>query len=160
MVLTTLQIILVCFKFVQYTPHSLDHLQVFLHSNLLQNPGLFDGCDFYFVGTSLPSTTPSRDELVGLITAAGGRLLSREPRVDPKEEEDAKGGPPRQCPFHGALSDGLKGVGTFVLYDPCCLEESSKLLSKWRHHGTTVTVPIAWILDCLTHFEMKPLPTL
>ena len=138
-----------------------NHLRVsFLCSNLLQNPSLFDGCDFYFVGLSVSSTSPSRDELVGLITAAGGRILSREPRVEPKEEGEVKGGPPRQCPFHGALSSDLKGINTFVLYDPCSLEESSKLISKWRHHRTTVTVPIAWILDCLTYFELKPLPKL
>lgn len=127
---------------------------------VLQNPSLFDGFDFYFVGVTAHSATPSRDEVVGLITAAGGRILSREPRIDPREEEEEKGSLTKQCPFHSALSDGLKEVTTFVLYDPCCIEENSKLLSKWRGHRSTVTVPIAWILDCLTHFELTPLPTL
>lgn len=87
-------------------------------------------------------------------------MLTREPRADPREEEEAKGGLAQQWPFHGALSGSLKEVNTFVLYDPCCVEEDSKLLSKWKGHHNTVTVPIAWILDCLTHFELKPLPTL
>lgn len=133
---------------------------VFTHC-VLQNPSLFDGCDFFFLGTTAPSATPSRDEVVGLITAAGGRVLSREPRLaNSREEEELKGTLTKQCPFHGALSGNLKEVNTFVLYDPCCVEENSKILSKWRDHWTTATVPIAWILDCLTHFELKPLPTL
>ena len=49
-------------------------------TTLFQLPGLFDGCQFYFDG-SFVYPTPEKSELVALVKAGSGQVVTREPRL-------------------------------------------------------------------------------
>ena len=76
------------------------------------------------------------------MTLADGVILNREPKADSDETEAVV-----QWPYH------FKGKNcsssTFIVFDP-----SSKSAPIFAEPHVTV-VPASWILDCLSHFELK-----
>lgn len=84
----------------------------------------------------------TKDELTYLVTLAGGNVLHREPKA-----EDSKRQEPLQWPYH---FKGKRWISnTFTVYDP-----SSKNVPVMCEPNVTI-VAASWILDCLSHFELK-----
>ncbi|KAH9520085.1 BRCA1-associated RING domain protein 1 [Bulinus truncatus] len=76
-----------------------------------QLPGLFDGCQFYFLGKF---TYPSREELIGLVKRGGGVILTREPRLHNLDDY------PYTIPYHASEDSTLADCSIFVIYDDIC----------------------------------------
>ena len=93
------------------------------------------------------STTPSKAELIELIRILDGHVLTREPREDIHTL--------KKCPFHAEPTSMFTSVHTFILFDPGSVDE--KGLSKWKTFKSVAMVPIAWLLDCITHYQLRPL---
>ena len=100
---------------------------------LLQNPMLFDGCDFYLSGI----LQPPKEDLSRLIILAGGNILSREPRNEVSKDA--------VCPFH-AQDSSFSTCHTFIV--------KKCTISPVNLRGTISQVPPAWILDCVSHFQL------
>jgi len=107
----------------------------------LQAPGIFDGCRFYFYGIFIPPKA-SKEDLTYLVTLADGVILNREPKTDNDEIQAVV-----QWPYHFKGKDCISS--TFIVYDP-----SSKSAPTSSEPHVTI-VPASWILDCLSHFELK-----
>ena len=108
---------------------------------IVQAPGIFDGCCFYFYGTFIPPKA-SREELTYLVTLADGSVIHREPRT-----EDSKKQEPLQWPYHFKGKHWISN--TFIVYDP--LTKNVPIVSE----PNVTTVAASWILDCLSYFELK-----
>ena len=105
---------------------------------ILQAPGLFDGCEFYFTG-DFPPPGASKEDLVHLVRLSGGKILSRQPKSSDSH-----------VPTHPFHAKQCTIQNTFIIYDPCTelVPPSSKV----------ATVPASWLLDCLSYFELIDLP--
>ncbi|XP_065897466.1 BRCA1-associated RING domain protein 1-like isoform X2 [Dysidea avara] len=104
-------------------------------------PGIFDGCQFYFYGTFIPPKA-SKEDLTYLVTLANGVILNREPKSDNDDIQAVV-----EWPYHFKGKDCLSS--TFIVYDPW----SKSVPTTTELHVTIV--PASWILDCLSHFELK-----
>ena len=107
---------------------------------MMQAPGLFDGCQFYFFGV-FPPPRASKEDLSHLVKLAGGSVLTREPRG----QEDTT----HICPYHAKPQSPFFSRHTFIVYDSH--GENSPAKAKT---SSVVTVPSLWLLDCLSHFEL------
>ena len=107
---------------------------------MIQAPGLFDGCQFYFSGVFSPPRA-SKEDLSHLVKLAGGRVLAREPR----SQEDSA----HICPYHAAPQSLFFCNHTFIVYDSHSEHSPAKVRAS-----NVITVPSSWLLDCLSHFEL------
>lgn len=113
---------------------------------MMQAPGLFDGCQFYFSGM-FPPPRASKEDLSHLVKLAGGSVLTREPRG----QEDTT----HVCPYHAKPQSPFFSSHTFIVYDSHVENSPAKPKTS-----SVVTVPSLWLLDCLSHFELVDTPVL
>ena len=124
----------------------IDYHQIFVIV-VMQAPGLFDGCQFYFSGM-FPPPRASKEDLSHLVKLAGGSVLTREPRGQENTTH--------VCPYHAKPQSPFFSSHTFVVYDSH-VENSPGAKAKT---SSVVTVPSLWLLDCLSHFELVDTPVL
>ncbi|XP_053482193.1 BRCA1-associated RING domain protein 1 isoform X2 [Ictalurus furcatus] len=110
-------------------------------------PPLFNGCFFYLLGSF---HKPPRDELVQLVKAGGGRLLSRQPKADSDVTQTVTA-----AAYH-ARPDSDQALCThYILYEP----QSSSRPGPVRL-GKVWSAPSSWLLDCIRAFSLLPVPEL
>ncbi|XP_060784990.1 BRCA1-associated RING domain protein 1 isoform X2 [Neoarius graeffei] len=110
-------------------------------------PPLFDGCFFYLLGSS---HKPPRDELVQLVKAGGGQMLSRQPKADSDVTQTVM-----VAAYH-AQPDSDQALCThYVLYEP----QNSSRPGPVRL-GKVWSAPSSWLLDCIRAFSLLPVPEL
>ncbi|XP_078572774.1 uncharacterized protein LOC144859761 isoform X2 [Branchiostoma floridae x Branchiostoma japonicum] len=112
-----------------------------------QLPGLFDGCHFFLHGKFQPPTPP-RKELIELIRAGGGGVLAREPKPDSDCLQASI-----TVAYHARKDSDLAHCSHFILYD----EKSAKTPPRIRT-AKLCTVPVTWLMDCVTDFSLMELP--
>eukprot|EP00058_Branchiostoma_floridae_P023328 XP_002608818.1 hypothetical protein BRAFLDRAFT_89685 [Branchiostoma floridae] len=112
-----------------------------------QLPGLFDGCHFFLHGKFQPPTPP-RKELIELIRAGGGGVLAREPKPDSDCLQAST-----TVAYHARKDSDLAHCSHFILYD----EKSAKIPPRIRT-AKLCTVPVTWLMDCVTDFSLLELP--
>jgi BRCA1-associated RING domain protein 1 len=101
----------------------------------VQNPSLFEGCNFYFHGDF---KVFAKDDLVKLVQLAGGKILRREPKLERLEELM------QPSPFHA--ESNLK-CSHFIVYD----ENKPKIIIK---HEYLNTLNINWVFNCIDKFKI------
>ncbi|XP_017562807.2 BRCA1-associated RING domain protein 1 [Pygocentrus nattereri] len=111
--------------------------------NLL--PRLFDGCFFYLLGSF---QKPPKEELLQLVKAGGGQLLSRQPKPDSDVTQTLN-----SAAYHAQPSSDQAFCTQYILYDP----EGSYRPSRVRL-GKVWSAPSSWLLDCIKAFSLLPVP--
>lgn len=123
------------------------HILAFL---ILQSPGLFDGCEFFFRG-SFPPPHPSKQDIQMLVSLAGGQFLTREPRVD----SDSHSPGASSYPFHAQPGSVFASCHQFILYNPLSVHHRPAVISARK----LIITPASWVLDCLSTFELIHIPS-
>ncbi|XP_071482423.1 BRCA1-associated RING domain protein 1-like [Diadema antillarum] len=108
-----------------------------------QFPGLFDGCHFYFSGT-FTHPTPSKTELAHLIQLGGGTILNRQPKPDDDVIQVST-----IVPYHAKSGSELAACAHFILYD-----HLGKRIPPSIRTNKICTVPVWWLLDCVSQFSI------
>ncbi|XP_055879466.1 BRCA1-associated RING domain protein 1-like isoform X2 [Biomphalaria glabrata] len=104
-----------------------------------QLPGLFDGCQFYFLGKF---SHPSREELIGLVKLGGGAILTREPRLHNLDDY------PYTIPYHAVETSTLADCSIFVLFDDSCPNPPYVEAQRMSY------LPVSWLLDSIATFNL------
>lgn len=112
-----------------------------------QLPPLFNGCFFYLLGSF---HKPPKDELVQLVRAGGGQLLSRQPKADSDVTQMVMA-----AAYHAQPDSDQAFCTHYVLYDP---QRSSK--PGPVRLGKVWSAPSSWMLDCIRAFSLLPVPEL
>lgn len=126
---------------------------------VLQLPGLFDGCQFYFYGEFCPPHPPKED-LIQLIKYGGGKILSREPKPDVDEtlclptSHKVNRAPNQAVPlasvaYHAKPESKLYRCTQYVIYDPL----TDKKPHVWNTDSVR-TMPLTWLMDCASNFAI------
>ena len=78
-------------------------------------------------------------------------MLTREPKASSRTREDSGS---QRYPYHARPGSSISECHRFIVY-----EESAQYCPPVRVKTVGVaTVPVSWILDCLSHFELLALP--
>ncbi|XP_071102805.1 BRCA1-associated RING domain protein 1-like [Haliotis cracherodii] len=110
-----------------------------------QLPGLFDGCQFYFYGT-FHEPTPQKEDLQTLVKSAGGKIFSREPKLQNIDDYD------QTVPYHAEATSALKDCSVFIIHD--------KRVSYPAIQSSRMCVlPANWIMDSIASFRLCDPPT-
>jgi BRCA1-associated RING domain protein 1 len=110
-------------------------------NSLVKNPGLFDGCHFYFSGSYSPPL-PNKESLIELVQLAGGHLLTREPKD--LDENDIIF---TSFPFHANSEDSIFTTCHSFIIKPVISSPSA-------NSPYLAILPCSWVLDCLAHFQL------
>uniref|UniRef100_W5LHZ5 BRCA1 associated RING domain 1 n=1 Tax=Astyanax mexicanus TaxID=7994 RepID=W5LHZ5_ASTMX len=113
--------------------------------NLL--PRLFDGCFFYPLGSF---QKPPKDELLQLVKAGGGQLLSRQPKPDSDVTQTLS-----SAAYHAQPGSDQAFCTQYILYDP----EGSYRPDRIRL-GKVWSAPSTWLVECIKTFSLLPVPEL
>ncbi|XP_072541557.1 BRCA1-associated RING domain protein 1 isoform X2 [Salminus brasiliensis] len=113
--------------------------------NLL--PRLFDGCFFYLLGSF---QKPPKNELLQLVKAGGGQLLSRQPKPDSDVTQTLS-----SAAYHAQPGSDQAFCTQYILYGP----EGSYRPDRIRL-GKVWSAPSSWLLDCIKAFSLLPVPEL
>lgn len=122
-------------------------LYILIHFNIvfpwLQLPKLFDGCYFYFGGTfkRLP-----KDNLIKLVTAAGGQILSRRPKPDSDVTQTIN-----TIAYHAQPDSDQRFCTQYIIY-----EDASNYRPERIRQGKVWMAPSSWFIDCVMSFELLP----
>lgn len=111
-----------------------------------QLPGLFDGCHFYVtnnVSYKIPNCTFSRANIITLIKAGGGTVLSRQP--DPEAIPLAE----QTVPYHAPRDGLLSSTSHFIIYSPGRGEPELKYNMKHCK-----TLPVEWFINCVLNWQL------
>ena len=109
-------------------------------TTLFQLPGLFDGCQFYFDG-SFVYPTPEKSELVALVKAGSGHVVTREPRPHTLADHSAT------VPYHAAADGPLAHCSLFVVRDNSAGPPTST-------SGRICVVAAQWIINSIATFTL------
>ena len=124
-----------------------------------QFPPLFDGCSFYFSGEF--HSNPTKTELLDLIKLGGGVVLHREPKAETSHPLITPSSPAvmkmmspkivetQIVAYHAKPDTAQSHCTQFIIYDPEASPHQRKLSTP-----IMCTVPSAWILDCISNFEI------
>lgn len=106
-------------------------------------PKLFDGCYFYFGGTfkRLP-----KDNLIKLVTAAGGQILSRRPKPDSDVTQTIN-----TIAYHAQPDSDQRFCTQYIIY-----EDASNYRPERIRQGKVWMAPSSWFIDCVMSFELLP----
>ena len=104
-------------------------------------PRLFDSCHFFLYGAFSPPCL-KKQHLSDLIKAAGGYVLTREPKPDSDCIQACT-----RVPYHVKPDSVMYYYTYYVVYDP-----SQLYLPKLIRQGKVCSVPYSWVLDCLSQF--------
>ncbi|XP_037378037.1 BRCA1-associated RING domain protein 1 [Talpa occidentalis] len=107
-------------------------------------PKLFDGCYFYFGGTYKHHP---KDNLVKLVHAAGGRVLSRKPKPDSDVTQTIN-----TVAYHARPASDQRFCTQYIIY-----EDVSGHRPERVRQGKVWMAPSSWFIDCVMSFELLPL---
>uniref|UniRef100_A0A8B9KF68 BRCT domain-containing protein n=1 Tax=Astyanax mexicanus TaxID=7994 RepID=A0A8B9KF68_ASTMX len=110
-------------------------------------PRLFDGCFFYLLGSF---QKPPKDELLQLVKAGGGQLLSRQPKPDSDVTQTLS-----SAAYHAQPGSDQAFCTQYILYDP----EGSYRPDRIRL-GKVWSAPSTWLVECIKTFSLLPVPEL
>lgn len=113
--------------------------------SLPQLPPLFDGCFFFFLGSF---QNPAREELLRLVKEGGGRVLTRKPKPDSDVTQTLSA-----AAYHAPSGSDQALCTQYILYDPqgACRPPQLRLGKVW-------SAPSSWLLDCISAFQLLPVP--
>ena len=109
-----------------------------------QLPKLFDGCYFYFGGTFKHHP---KDNLIKLVTAAGGQILSRKPKPDSDVTQTIN-----TVAYHAKPDSDQHFCTQYIIY-----EDLSNHRPERVRQGKVWMAPSSWFIDCVMSFELLPL---
>ncbi|XP_793413.3 BRCA1-associated RING domain protein 1 [Strongylocentrotus purpuratus] len=112
-----------------------------------QFPGLFDGCHFYFSGT-FKHPTPPKPELIQLIKLGGGTILNRQPKPDDDVIQVST-----VVPYHARTESQYASCAYYVVYDHLGKRAPSSIRTQ-----KVCTIPVYWLLDCVSQFTLLDPP--
>ncbi|XP_045662622.1 BRCA1-associated RING domain protein 1 isoform X2 [Ursus americanus] len=107
-------------------------------------PKLFDGCYFYFGGTFKHHP---KDNLIKLVAAAGGQVLSRKPKPDSDVTQTIN-----TVAYHARPDSDQRFCTQYIIY-----EDLSNHRSERVRQGKVWMAPSSWFIDCVMSFELLPL---
>nr|KAF6493727.1 BRCA1 associated RING domain 1 [Rousettus aegyptiacus] len=107
-------------------------------------PKLFDGCYFYFGGTFRHHP---KDNLIKLVTAAGGQILSRKPKPDSDVTQTIN-----TVAYHAKPDSDQRFCTQYIIY-----EDLSNHRPERVRQGKVWMAPSSWFIDCVMSFELLPL---
>uniref|UniRef100_A0A8D1IEA1 BRCA1-associated RING domain protein 1 n=1 Tax=Sus scrofa TaxID=9823 RepID=A0A8D1IEA1_PIG len=107
-------------------------------------PKLFDGCYFYFGGTFKHHP---KDNLIKLVTAAGGQILSRKPKPDSDVTQTIN-----TVAYHAKPDSDQRFCTQYIIY-----EDLSNHRPERVRQGKVWMAPSSWFIDCVMSFELLPL---
>nr|XP_058908770.1 BRCA1-associated RING domain protein 1 isoform X3 [Kogia breviceps] len=107
-------------------------------------PKLFDGCYFYLRGTFIHHP---KDNLIKLVTAAGGQILSRKPKPDSDVTQTIN-----TVAYHAKPDSDQHFCTQYIIY-----EDMSNHRPERVRQGKVWMAPSSWFIDCVMSFELLPL---
>uniref|UniRef100_A0A8C3W9Z2 BRCA1 associated RING domain 1 n=1 Tax=Catagonus wagneri TaxID=51154 RepID=A0A8C3W9Z2_9CETA len=107
-------------------------------------PKLFDGCYFYFGGTFKHHP---KDNLIKLVTAAGGQILSRKPKPDSDVTQSIN-----TVAYHAKPDSDQRFCTQYIIYEDLCNHRPERV-----RQGKVWMAPSSWFIDCVMSFELLPL---
>ncbi|XP_051998907.1 BRCA1-associated RING domain protein 1 [Xyrauchen texanus] len=108
-------------------------------------PPLFDGCFFYLLGSF---HKPPKHELLQLVKEGGGHLLSRQPKPDSDVTQTLSA-----AAYHAQPHSDQTLCTQYILYEP-----QSSYKPKRVRMGKVWSAPSTWLLDCISAFQLLPVP--
>ncbi|XP_067649775.1 BRCA1-associated RING domain protein 1-like [Haliotis asinina] len=105
-----------------------------------QLPGLFDGCQFYFYG-SFYAPTPKKEDLQTLVKSAGGKIISREPKLQNIDDYD------QTVPYHVESTSSLKDCSVFIIHD-------KRVSYPAVNSSRMCALSANWIMDSIASFRL------
>ncbi|XP_054442151.1 BRCA1-associated RING domain protein 1 isoform X2 [Pteronotus mesoamericanus] len=107
-------------------------------------PKLFDGCYFYFGGIFRHHP---KDNLMKLVTAAGGQILNRKPKPDSDVTQTIN-----TVAYHANPDSDQRFCTQYIIY-----EDVSSHRPERVRQGKVWMAPSSWFIDCVMSFELLPL---
>ncbi|XP_017390471.1 BRCA1-associated RING domain protein 1 isoform X1 [Cebus imitator] len=107
-------------------------------------PKLFDGCYFYLGGTFKHHP---KDNLIKLVTAGGGQILSRRPKPDSDVTQTIN-----TVAYHARPDSDQRFCTQYIIY-----ENLSNYHPERVRQGKVWMAPSSWFIDCVMSFELLPL---
>ncbi|XP_007528003.1 BRCA1-associated RING domain protein 1 isoform X2 [Erinaceus europaeus] len=107
-------------------------------------PKLFDGCYFYLGGTFRHHP---KDNLIKLVTAAGGQILSRKPKPDSDVTQTIN-----TVAYHAKADSDQRFCTQYIIY-----EDVSSHRPERVRQGKVWMAPSSWFIGCVMSFELLPL---
>ncbi|XP_008997678.3 BRCA1-associated RING domain protein 1 isoform X1 [Callithrix jacchus] len=107
-------------------------------------PKLFDGCYFYLGGTFKHHP---KDNLIKLVTAGGGQILSRKPKPDSDVTQTIN-----TVAYHARPDSDQRFCTQYIIY-----EDLSNYRPERVRQGKVWMAPSSWFIDCVMSFELLPL---
>ncbi|KAM4697849.1 BRCA1-associated RING domain protein 1 [Rhinophrynus dorsalis] len=108
-------------------------------------PNLLDGCHLYFLGCFKEHR---KEELIELVKAAGGQILTRQPKPDSDVTQTIN-----TVAYHADAESDQRFCTQYIVYD-----KSSKYLPEKVRQGKVWFAPSSWLIDCITCFTLLPVP--
>lgn len=111
---------------------------------LFQLPKLFDGC-YFFLGGNFKHHP--KNDLLKLITAAGGKVLSRKPKPDSDVTQTIN-----TVAYHANPDSDQRFCTQYIVYEDLfnCRPERVRQGKVWM-------APSTWLISCVMAFELLPL---
>lgn len=116
----------------------------FFPLGLFQLPKLFDGCYFYFGGTF---NHHPKDNLIKLVTAAGGQILNRKPKPDSDVTQTIN-----TVAYHARPDSDQRFCTQYIVYEDLAGDRPERV-----RRGKVWMAPSSWLIDCVMSFELRPL---
>nr|XP_021522646.1 LOW QUALITY PROTEIN: BRCA1-associated RING domain protein 1 [Aotus nancymaae] len=107
-------------------------------------PKLFDGCYFYLGGTFKHHP---KDNLIKLVTAGGGQILSRKPKPDSDVTQTIN-----TVAYHARPDSDQRFCTQYIIY-----EDLANYHPERVRQGKVWMAPSSWFIDCVMSFELLPL---
>ncbi|KAL4680297.1 hypothetical protein H8957_007188 [Semnopithecus entellus] len=107
-------------------------------------PKLFDGCYFYLGGSFKHHP---KDNLIKLVTAGGGQILSRKPKPDSDVTQTIN-----TVAYHARPDSDQHFCTQYIIY-----EDLSNYHPERVRQGKVWKAPSSWFIDCVMSFELLPL---
>ena len=108
-----------------------------------QLPGLFKGCHIYLLG-AFNETIPNKKEIEGLIKAADGIVLFREPNPESIPDKE------KTVPFHTDSDKQLSKCSHYLIYQEGLCEPQLKY--DMAH---IKSLPFSWLINCIENFRIS-----
>ncbi|PIK47234.1 putative BRCA1-associated RING domain protein 1 [Apostichopus japonicus] len=115
-----------------------------------QFPPLFDGCHFYIHGNFSPPTPP-KEELASLLKLGGGTILTRYPKPDDDVIQAST-----IVPYHAKPESELASCSYYIIYDTGAKRKNTPPRVRT---AKLCTVPVSWVMDCISRYELQELPS-
>ncbi|XP_005396973.1 PREDICTED: BRCA1-associated RING domain protein 1 [Chinchilla lanigera] len=107
-------------------------------------PKLFDGCYFYFGGTFKHHP---KDNLIKLVAAAGGQILSRKPKPDSDVTQTIN-----TVAYHAKPDSDQRFCTQYIIY-----EDLSNYRPERVRQGKVWMAPSSWFINSVMSFMLLPL---